>query len=64
MTRYLHCGATGKGAGVRCTRDPSAQSEGNSMTESEIEDIKVNLKFWALVAAAVGIPWFLIFLIL
>lgn len=34
------------------------------MTESEIEDIKVNLKFWALVVAAVGIPWFLIFLIL
>ena len=34
------------------------------MNDDDTEAIFENLKFWALVAAAVGIPWFLIFLIL
>jgi hypothetical protein len=34
------------------------------MSETEIQYLKDNLKFWALVIAAIGAPWAIIYIIL
>jgi hypothetical protein len=34
------------------------------MNETEIEYLKENLKFWAIVLTAIATPWFIVYVIL